>query len=145
MKTKPCMCVLFLCSQHRQAVGGEKKKSWRFRSKEQQAKRLNIRMLKHSQSGRKLQHARLKASPHVKNRGTFSQRGLDEKPPWSYYLKLGWMEHQGICQREGDHTGQGGGKSDVIIELFPISNFMTLSKKEGEFKPLQNKITQDLA
>lgn len=52
------------------------------------------------------------------------------------------MEHQGICRREGDHTGQKGGKSDAIRELFPISNFMT--KKEREFKPLQNKITGEL-
>lgn len=26
--------------------------------------------------------------PHVKDRGTLSLKGLDEKPPWTYYLKL---------------------------------------------------------
>lgn len=44
-----------------------------------------------------------------------------------------------------EHTGQRGGKSDAIRGLFPISNFMTLCKKEGEFKSLQNKINGDLA
>lgn len=54
-------------------------------------------------------------------------------------------ETPGNMPREPDHTGQGGGKSDVIRELLPISNFMTLCKKDREYKSFQNKITRDLA
>lgn len=38
-----------------------------------------------------------------------------------------------------------GWKKYIVRELLPVSNFMTLRKKEGEFKSLQNKITGDLA
>lgn len=127
-----CSVVGFFIVVHNMSrLFDREKSSWCFRWKEQREKRLNSRILKQSQSRRKLQLACLKAYPHVKGRGTFSQRGLDKKPLWSYYPKLGWMEHQGICRREGDHTGQKGGKSDAIRELFPISNFMTLKRKEN--------------
>lgn len=55
------------------------------------------------------------------------------------------MEHQGIGWREGDHTDQRGGKNDAIRYFFPISNFKAFCKKQKNIKPLQNKITRNLA
>lgn len=52
-------------------------------------------MLRHSQR-RKLKCACLKSCPQVKGHGTFSQSGPDKEPLLSSYLKLGWMERQGI-------------------------------------------------
>lgn len=47
------------------------------------------------------------------------------------------MEQEGLCQREGGHTGQEAGKSDVITDFSPVPNCMILSKTEGKSKPFK--------
>lgn len=78
---------------------------------------------------------------YVKDYGTCSQRRVDQDPPPSYYLTGSCREHKGLCQREGGHTGQGAGKSDVTTEFSPVPNCMILSKTEGKSKPF--KISPD--
>lgn len=133
------VCIVSLFATQ---TGGSKKKKESpraLRSKEGQEERPNVREC--TGVWRAGETATVQADMYVKDYGTCSQRGVDQDPPPSYYLTGSCREHEGLCQREGGHTGQGAGKSDVTTEFSPVPNCMILSKTEGKSKPF--KISPD--